>query len=108
MLPIRFSRPSAVAPPIVAQCATSSARSWLCTTVSPLACASRCSRERSADSVARMAEKRSALHHTLVSMDSDTGMPCLRSCQVGGYPWPAFCSLSVDTDADPPLAAMRW
>ena len=82
--PMRSSRRSALAPPIVAQCATSSARNRLCTTVSPRACASRCSRERSADSVARMAENRSALHHTLVSIDSETGMPCLRSSQVGG------------------------
>ncbi len=53
-------------------------------TVSPLACASRCSRERSAPSVVRIAENRSPLHHTLVSIDSDTGMSYRRTCQVGG------------------------
>ena len=53
-------------------------------TVSWRAWASRCSRERSAPSVLRMAEKRSQLHHVLVSMDSDTGMPCWRSRHVGG------------------------
>ena len=52
--------------------------------VSRLACASRCSRERSAPSVLRIAEKRSPLHHTLVSIDSDTGMSWWRNCQVGG------------------------
>ena len=46
--------------------------------------ASRCSRERSAPSVERIAQNRSPLHHTLVSIDSDTGMSCLRSCHVGG------------------------
>ena len=30
-----------------------------------------------------MAEKRSPLHHTLVSMESETGMSCRRSCHVG-------------------------
>src|SRR5579883_88621 len=45
-------------------------------TVSPRLCASICSRARSALSVARMAENRSALHHTLVSIDKETGMLC--------------------------------
>jgi len=54
-----------------------------------------------------MAENRSPLHHTLVSIDSEMGMLCSRSRQVGGYPCPALCSLSVDTDADPPVAAIR-
>ena len=54
--------------------------------VSFLACASRWSRERSALSVARMAEKKSALHQTLVSIESDAVMPYLRSSQVEGYP----------------------
>ena len=52
--------------------------------VSSLAWASRWSRERSALSVARMAEKKSALHQTLVSIDSDAGMPYLRISQVDG------------------------
>ena len=77
-------------------------------TVSPAACASRCSRERSAPSVVRMAVNRSLLHHTLVSWDSDTGMSWRRTCQVGGYPCPALCSDSVDTETEPPDAAMRW
>src|SRR5579863_9489633 len=63
---------------------------------------------RSAESVARIAEKMSPLHQTLVSWDSDTGMPYLRSFQVGGYPCPALHSLSVDTDTEPPVAAMMW
>ena len=83
-LPITESRPSAAAPPLVAQLTTCSARSLWLVTVSSRACASRCSLARSALSVARMAENRSPLHHTLVSMDSDTGMPCWRSFQVGG------------------------
>ena len=74
----------ACAPPLVAHSTTCSARNASWVTVSPLACASRCSRERSAPSVERMAENRSPLHQTLVSMDSDTGMPCLRSSQVVG------------------------
>ena len=76
--------PRALAPPRVAQLTTCSARRMWWVTVSSLACASMCSRARSALSVARMAENRSALHHTLVSIDSDTGMPCSRSFQVGG------------------------
>src|SRR6202042_3533325 len=63
---------------------------------------------RSALSVARMAEKMSPLHQTLVSWDNETGMPYLRSFQVGGYPWPALQSLSVDTDTEPPVAAIMW
>src|SRR3954470_10337865 len=106
-LPIRSSIPSALLPPRVAQSTTCSARRWWLVTVSFLACASRCSRERSAPSVERIAQNRSPLHHTLVSIESDTGMPCLRSCQVGGYPWPALCSLSVETDTEPPVAAIR-
>jgi hypothetical protein len=106
--PIRFSMPSDVAPPMVAIQTTSSARSRLAVIVSFLAWASRWSRERSALSVARMAEKKSALHHTLVSMDSDAGMPYLRSSQVDGYPWPALCSLSQATDTVPPVAAIFW
>ncbi len=66
-----------------------------------------CSRERSAPSVERIAQKRSPLHHTLVSIDSETGMSCLRNWNVGGYPCPALCSLSVETDTEPPVAAMR-
>ncbi|WP_258039506.1 hypothetical protein [Streptomyces sp. SM1] len=34
--------------------------------------------------VARIAENRSPLHHTLVSMERETGMPCARSAQVCG------------------------
>jgi hypothetical protein len=55
-----------------------------------------------------MAEKRSPHHHTLVSIDSETGMSWARMAHVGGYPWPALCSLSVETETDPPVAAMRW
>ena len=55
-----------------------------------------------------MAEKMSPLHQTLVSWDSETGMPYLRSFQVGGYPWPALHSLSVETDTEPPVAAIMW
>src|SRR5919109_5123819 len=50
-LPISESSPSALLPPRVAQSTTCSARRWWLVTVSPLACASRCSRERSAPSV---------------------------------------------------------
>jgi hypothetical protein len=101
-------RPSAAAPPRVAHSTTWSARRLEWVTVSPFACASRCSRERSAPRVVRIAENRSPLHHTLVSIDSDTGMPCARIAHVGGYPCPALCSLSVDTEIEPPVAAMRW
>jgi hypothetical protein len=52
--------------------------------VSPFAWASRCSRARSAPSVARIAENRSPLNQTLVSIDSDTGMPNARIAHVGG------------------------
>ena len=52
-------------------------------TPAPLACASKCSIARSALSVARIALKMSPLHQTLVSIDSETGMPYLRSFQVG-------------------------
>jgi hypothetical protein len=55
-----------------------------------------------------MAENMSALHHTLVSIESDTGMACRRKRQLDAYPWPALCSLSVNTDTDPPVAAIRW
>ena len=82
--PMSPSIPSALLPPRVAQSTTCSARRWWFVTVSVFACASRCSRERSAPSVERMAQNRSPLHHTLVSIESDTGMSCLRSCQVGG------------------------
>jgi hypothetical protein len=75
--------------------------------VSPLACASRCSRDRSAPRVERIAENRSPLHHTLVSIDNATGMSCDLSTQVGGYPWPQLCSLSVATETVPPVAAIR-
>ncbi len=34
--------------------------------------------------MARIAEKKSALHHTLVSIDSDAGMPYLRISHVDG------------------------
>src|SRR3954454_4997450 len=105
--PSLSSIPSAFEPPRVAQATTCSARRWWFVTVSAFACASRCSRERSAPSVERIAQNRSPLHHTLVSIDSDTGMSCLRSCHVGGYPWPALCSLSVETDTEPPVAAIR-
>ena len=37
-----------------------------------------------APSVVRIAENRSPLHQTLVSIDRDTGIPCRRTCQVGG------------------------
>ena len=83
-LPVTPSRPSADAPPRVAQSTTVSARSRQWVTVSSRPCASRCSRARSAPSVVRIAENRSALHHTLVSIDSDTRMPWSRSFQVGG------------------------
>jgi len=55
---------------------------WL-VTVSSRSCASSCSFARSELSVARIALKMSPLHQTLVSMDSETGMPYLRSRQVG-------------------------
>jgi hypothetical protein len=58
--------------------------------------------------VLRIAENRSPLHHTLVSIESETGMLWSRRIQVGGYPWPALCSLSVATDTEPPVAAIRW
>ena len=83
-LPISPSMPSARAPPRVAHSTTWSARRWQLVTVSPFAWASRCSRERSAPSVARIAENRSPLNQTLVSIDSDTGMSCARNVQVGG------------------------
>src|SRR4029079_7548699 len=99
---------SALAPPRVAQSTTCSARrAWL-VTVSPLLCASRCSRDRSAPSRGRSAENRSPLHQTLVSIDNETGMPCLRIAQVGGEPCPALCSLSVATETQPPVPAIRW
>ena len=40
--------------------------------------------DRHDPSVARIAQKRSPLHQTLVSIESETGMSCLRSRQVGG------------------------
>ena len=83
-LPTAESRRSARLPPRVAQSTTCSARRWWLVTVSCCAWASRCSRERSAPSVLRIAENRSPLHQTLVSIDSDTGMSWRRSCQVGG------------------------
>ena len=49
----------------------------------PCSCASSCSLARSALSVARIAANMSPLHQTLVSLDSETGMPYLRSRQVG-------------------------
>ena len=98
----------ALAPPRVAQSTTCSARRWWLVTALPSLWFSKWSMTRSADSVARMAEKMSALHHTLVSWDSETGMPYLRSFQVGGYPWPALHSLSVETDTEPPVAAIMW
>ena len=55
-----------------------------------------------------MAEKKSALHHTLVSMDRDAGIPCRRIAHVEGYPWPALCSDSVATETVPPVAAIFW
>ena len=87
---------------------TSSARSRLAMIVSLRACASRWSRERSALRVARIAEKKSALHHTLVSIEIDAGMPYWRIAQLEGYPWPALCSDSVATDTVPPVAAIFW
>jgi hypothetical protein len=69
---------------MVAIQSTSSARIRLTATVSPVLCASRWSRERSELSVARMAEKKSALHQTLVSIESDAGMPYLRISHVDG------------------------
>src|SRR3954451_1379950 len=83
-LPSESSRPSAFAPPRVAQSTTCSARSAWLVTVSPFACASRWSRERSAPSVDRIALKRSPLHQTLVSIDSETGMPYLRTAHDDG------------------------
>ncbi len=82
--PIVSSMPRDFAPPIVAMCSTSSARRRFATIVSPRAWASRWSRDRSALSVARIAEKKSALHHTLVSIDSDAGIPYLRIAQLDG------------------------
>ena len=55
-----------------------------------------------------MAENMSPLHHTLVSIDSDTGMPYWSTCSVGACPWPALHSDSVATEMEPPVAAMRW
>ena len=69
---------------MVAMCSTSSARSRFATIVSLRACASRWSRERSAESVARIAEKKSALHQTLVSIEMDAGIPYLRIAQLDG------------------------
>lgn len=83
-LPRSAERPRAVAPPRVAHSTTCSARNAACVTVSPSLWASRCSRERSAPRVERIAENRSPLHQTDVSIDSDTGMPYARSAQVGG------------------------
>ena len=51
--------------------------------VSFRSCASSCVLARSALSVARIAANMSADHQTLVSLDSETGMPYLRSRQVG-------------------------
>ncbi len=101
------SRCRARAPPRVAQSTTCSARRCAEVTVSPATWASRCSRARSAPSVLRIAENRSPLHHTLVSIEIDTPMSNFRTCQVGGYPWPALCSDSVETEIEPPLAAIR-
>ena len=61
-----------------------------------------------APKVVRIAVNRSLLHHTLVSWEMDTGMSWRRTCQVGGYPCPALCSDSVETETEPPDAAMRW
>jgi hypothetical protein len=76
--------------------------------VSPFRCAVRCSDIRSAFSVERIAENMSPLHHTLVSIDSDTGMPYCSTCSVGACPWPALHSDSVATEMEPPVAAIRW
>jgi hypothetical protein len=54
--------------------------------VSPFRCAVRCSDIRSAFSVERIAENMSPLHQTLVSIDSDTGMPYCSTCSVGACP----------------------
>jgi hypothetical protein len=55
-----------------------------------------------------MAENMSPLHHTLVSTESDTGIPYCRTCSVGACPWPALHSDSVATEMEPPVAAIRW
>ena len=67
-----------------------------------------CSAIRSALSVARIAENMSPLHQTLVSIDSDTGMPYCSTCSVGACPCPALHSDSVATEIEPPVAAIRW
>jgi hypothetical protein len=55
-----------------------------------------------------MAENMSPFHHTLVSIDSDTGMPYCSTCSVGACPCPALHSDSVATEIEPPVAAIRW
>ena len=65
-------------------------------------------RPRQTSHVARIAANMSALHHTLVSTDRETGMPYCRRAQLDGNPCPALHSLSAATDACPPEAAIRW
>jgi hypothetical protein len=55
-----------------------------------------------------MAEKRSALHQTLVSIESETGILNLRNSHVVGYPCPQLSSLSAETEVWAPEAAIRW
>ena len=68
-------REDAAAPPRVAHSTACWARTGWLVMVSPRACASVCSRVRSALSVERIAVKRSAFHHTEVSLESEIGMP---------------------------------